>query len=183
MKVSTLLTGIAILFLVTNFASGTAPRASAEDELWLSPVNTGDCVAPRIATQKTQFVAQLDEKYCIENNADEAKARTCIENSRAQQDFSFFTDRCSEKEYFIGINGKEVSLRRVSKGPGKPHDFMGSFSGEGYSVEINNPVQVGEITRDGDNEDGVVSGAYKVDIVVRHKAIRKTFKGILSYGL
>jgi hypothetical protein len=187
MKVGALIIGVtAILLLVTNFAAGTGPRLSVspvENDLWLSPVNTGDCVAPRISTQKTQFVAQLDEKYCVENNTDEAKARKCIGNSREQKDFSFFTDRCSEKEYFIGIDGKEVSLRRVSKGPVKPHDFIGSFSGEGYRVEITNPVQVGDITHDGDHESGIASGAYEVEIVVKHRTIKKTFKGILTYGL
>ena len=187
MKVSSLIIGvIAILLLLTNFADGTDPRASAtsaEDDLWLSPVNTGDCVAPRISAPRTHFVAQLDEKYCTDNNADEAKARKCIQNSNEQEDFSFFTDRCSEEEYFIGINGKEVRLRRVSKEPGKPHDFIGAFAGEGFSVEISTQERVEVLARERIGEDEIVSGAFNVDITVKHGAIKKAFKGVLMYGL
>ncbi len=189
MKVTTLIIGlIATLLLLASFNASTGACAcapSAEKDLWLSPVNTGDCVAPRISAEKTTFVAELDEKYCAENNPDEAKARKCIENSQAQNEFSFFTDRCSENEYFIGINGKEVRLRRTSKEPGKPHDFIGSFAGEGFTVEINNPRPVGDtaLERDESNEDEVIVGTYEVDITVNNKTNKESFKGILSYGL
>lgn len=157
----------------------------AEAQLWLSPVNTGDCVAARISTEKTSFVRELDKKYCARNLPDKTKERKCLENSRLNQYFSFFTDRCSESDYFIGINGEEVQLKRISKKPGKPHLFIGSFAGGGFSVNITLPRAVKK-TNFPDaprNEDEVEGGAYDVLITVKKGARKKTFNGILMYGL
>src|SRR3954454_24383432 len=93
--------------------------AFAERQLWLSPVNTGDCVAARISAPRTKFIDEFDKKYCSANT-DEAAVKRCIENGAMIRDINFFTDRCSEKEYFIGVNGKEFRLKRVSK-ERKPH--------------------------------------------------------------
>ena len=76
-------------------------------------------------------------------------------------------------------------MRRISKAPGKPHDFIGSFSGAGFTVKISNPRRVGNITveRDGGSDDEIRGGTYEVDITVNNGTTRKTFRGILSYGL
>ena len=157
----------------------------AEAQLWLSPVNTGDCVAARIRAKKTSFVRELDKKYCARNLPDKTKERKCLENTRLNRDFSFFTDRCSESEYFIGINGEELQLRRISKKSGKPHLFIGSFAGSGFSVDISllRPVKKPNIPDELGNEDEIEGGAYDVLITVKKGARKKTFNGILMYGL
>jgi hypothetical protein len=157
----------------------------AEGQLWLSPVNTGDCVAARITARKNSFVRELDKKYCARNLPDKAKEQKCLENTRLQADYSFFTDRCSEGEYFIGINGEEVQLKRISKKPGKPHLFIGSFVGNGFSVNITlpRPVKKTYFPAEPGNEDEVEGGAYDVIITVKKGARKKTFDGILMYGL
>lgn len=157
----------------------------AEAQLWLSPVNTGDCVAPRISTKKTSFVRELDKKYCARNLPDKTKERRCLENTRLNGNFSFFTDRCSESEYFIGINGEEFQLRRISKKPGKPHSFIGSFAGNGFRVDISLPrlKKKTYFPDEPKDEDNVEGGAYDVRITVKKGASKKTFNGILMYGL
>jgi hypothetical protein len=166
---------VALLFIQAAFA---------ERQLWLSPVNVGDCVAARIIAKRTSFVEELDKKYCTERNSDEAKARKCIENSRMNKEIHFFTDRCSESEYFIGINGKEFRLKRISKKPGKPHYFIGSFAGEGLSVQISHPrlIKKTYLPDEPRNEDNVLDAEYKVLVTVKKWDINKTFKGILLYG-
>jgi hypothetical protein len=162
--------------------------AFAGGQLKLSPMNTGDCVAVRITTKRTTFVDALAKKYCAEHNSDKAKEKKCIENSKSDSEISFFTDRCSVDEYFIGINGKEVRLRRISKRLGKlyhfPHHFIGSFAGKGVSVEISHPRLIKKIygpdgARD---EDNVEDAEYKVLVTVKKGSLKKSFKGILWYG-
>jgi hypothetical protein len=157
----------------------------AEAQLWLSPVNTGDCVAARISAKKTSFVIELDKKYCAQNLPDKTKERTCLKNSRLNEDFSFFTDRCSESDYFIGINGEELHLRRISKKTGKPHSFIGSFAGKGLSVDISQPRLIKKTYFPGEsrNEDNVEGGAYNVLITIKKGTSKKKFDGIFTYGL
>lgn len=158
----------------------------AEAQLWLSPVNTGDCVAARISMEKTGFVRELDKKYCAQNLPDKTKERTCLENSRLQNEFSSFTNRCSESDYFIGINGDEIRLRRISKKPGKPHSFIGSFAGQGFRVDISlaRPLKKTHVPQEPANEDDdMAGGAYDVLITVKKGAQKKTFNGVLMYGL
>lgn len=158
--------------------------AFAEGQLWLSPVNVGDCVARRITAKRTPFVDELQKKSCAENNPDKDKARACIENSRMDREIYFFTDRCSDGEYYVGLNGKEFKLRRVSKGQGRPNDFIGSFAGEGLSVQITQPrlTEKTYLPNEPRNEDNVLDAAYHVLITVKKGALKKTFKGVLLYG-
>lgn len=157
---------------------------SAEAQIRLSEVNTGDCVADRIQAKRTAFVDELDKKYCARNRPDEAKEKKCIESSRSLEEFSFFTDRCSEDEYFIGINGEEVRLRRISKKPGRPHYFIGSFAGRGVAVEIKYPGLIKKTNRPAGagDEDRFQIGRYKVIVTVKKGTLKKTFKGSLLYG-
>jgi hypothetical protein len=158
--------------------------ASSERQLWLSPVTVGDCVAPRIIAKRTTFVDELEKKYCSEGNPDAAKARQCIKNSRMEKEFAFFTDRCSEDEYFIGINGKEVRLRRIAKQSGRPAYFLGSFAGEGVSVQISHPRLIKKTYLPGEprNEENVLDAEYKVLIAVKKGALKKTYNGVFWYG-
>lgn len=48
----------------------------------------------------------------------------------------FFSDLCSEFDYYIGLNGFTYKLRRVSNPSKKSTGFTGHYSGEGVSVEI-----------------------------------------------
>lgn len=157
----------------------------AKGQLWLSPVNTGDCVADRITAKKTGFVKELDKKYCAKNLPDKVKERTCLKNTQAQEDFSFFTDRCSEGDYFIGINGEEIRLRKISKRAGKPHSFVGSFAGKGFGVDIGRPRLIKKTYFPGGprNEDNVENAQYNVLVTVKRGARKESFEGILSYGL
>ncbi|MCW3105619.1 MAG: hypothetical protein JWQ09_125 [Segetibacter sp.] len=157
----------------------------AEAQLHLSPVNTGDCVAARITAKRTAFVDEFYKKYCAEHNPDKLKERKCVENTRASSQFSFFTDRCSESDYFIGVNGKEFKLSRISKKPGKPIDFIGSFAGNGISIAISNPRLLKKIYTPGEarDESYVEDAEYKVDVTVTKETLTKTFKDvILWYG-
>jgi hypothetical protein len=186
MKVQTvILSFLAILTLLSNAGAAKSQgdsAASVENQLWLSPVSGSDNVVPRIYANRTVFIDELDKRYCAEHNPDEAKRRKCIENSRYyKKEFSFFTDIHGQGEYSIGINGKELKLRRISKKPGKPHDYIGSFAGEGVSVEISHPRLVGKITCD--PEGFVVDARYKVIVTVKKGALKKTFKGVLWDGM
>lgn len=157
----------------------------AKAQLWLSPVNTGDCVATRISAKKTNFVVELDKKYCARNLPDRTKEKVCLENTSLIEDFSFFTDRCSESDYFIGINGEEVRLRRVSKVTGKAPFFIGSYAGKGFNVDINRPRLIKKTYVPGEprNEDNVDSASYKVLITIKKGTSKKSYNGILTYGL
>jgi hypothetical protein len=158
--------------------------AFAERQLWLSPVSTGDCVAARISAKRSRFADEFDKKYCSEANSDEAAARRCIENAAMDKNITFFTDRCSEKEYLIGINGKEFRLKRVSKKRGKPHYFVGSFAGEGLSVRISHARLISKTYIPGEprTESYVLDGVYGVLVTVRKGKIEKTFNATLLYG-
>lgn len=171
-----------ILFFVATLL---ITSASAKAQLNLSPVNTGDCVASRIQAKRTAFVDEFDKKYCAEHNKDKTKEKKCIENSRSESHFSFFTDRCSESDYYIGINGKEIKLSRISQKLGKPTNFIGSFTGSGYSVSIGNARLLSKKYFEGEarTEDNVEDASYKVDVTVTQGTLAKTFKDVvLWYG-
>jgi hypothetical protein len=153
-------------------------------QLHLSPVNTGDCVAARITTKRTAFLDEYDRKYCAQNK-DKKKEKECLENSRSQQDFSFFTDRCSETEYYIGINGKEVQLKRISGNPARQPYFIGSFAAKGIHVVINNPQLKKKTYFEGEerNEFNVEDAVYKVDVIVKQGTTIQKYKDVdLWYG-
>jgi hypothetical protein len=184
MKVQAVLLGfIALLTLLTTSvgAKGQGDSvASAKNQLWLSPVKTGDSVVSRIYAKRTVFVDELDKRFCAEHNPDEAKRKKCIENSRYYKtEFAFFTDMRGDGEYSIGLNGKEFKLRRISKRPGKPHDYIGSFAGEGVSVVISHPRLMGKIKYE---EGEVVDANYKVLVTVKKGTLKKSFKGVLWDG-
>lgn len=153
----------------------------AKAQLWLSPVNTGDCVAARISAKKNSFVVELDKKYCARNLPDKTKEKVCLENSRGNEDFSFFTDRCSESDYFIGINGEEVRLRRVSKKTGKAHYFIGSYAGKGFNIDISHPRLIKKTYVPGEprNEDNVDSASYKILITIKRELVKRPITGFL----
>ena len=188
MKVQTvILSLIAILILLTSSDAAKSPGGSAafaKGQLWLSPVSVGECVAPRISAERTRFIDEFYKKYCTENNPDEAKAKVCIENSRSTQEISFFTDRCSEHDYFIGINGKEFKLKRISRQPREPINFIGSFAGEGVSVEISHPRLIKKIYDPDEPRSAkiILDAEYKVLITVKKGNLKKTFRAILWYG-
>ncbi len=172
---SRLILTVPLLFVLAGFAGG---------QVWLSPVNTGDCVAPRIGARRTSFVDELDKKRCAENNPDGAKARRCVENSRAGGEIYFFTDRCSEDEYFIGVNGEEVRLRRTGRARARPHHFVGTFAGGGLSVRVSRPRLIRKTYLPGEprNEANVLDAAYRVLVTVRKGRVEKSFDGTLLYG-
>lgn len=185
MKVQTVT--LSLVAILTLFGNSDAAKsqgdsaAFAENQLWLSPVSTGDSVVARIYAKRTVFVDELDKRYCAEHNPDEAKRRKCVENSRNyNKEFSFFTDLRGDGEYSIGINGKEVKLRRISKKPGKPLDYIGTFVGEGVRVEISHPRLMGKIEYG--PEGDVMDANYKVLVTVKKGALKKTFKGVLWDG-
>ena len=152
----------------------------AKAQLNLSPVNTGDCVAARIQAKRTSYMDEYYKKYCAANK-DKALEKKCLENTKWHREFSFFTDRCSESEYYIGINGKEIGLKRISKTPGKPTDFIGSFAGNGIRVLINNARLIAKEHYEGEDIEG---GTYKVDVTVTRGKLTRKFKNVtLSYGL
>ena len=166
-----------VLILVTQAAFALA-------QLNLSPVNTGDCVAARITAKRTAFLDEYDKKYCAQNK-DKKKEKECLENARSQKDFSFFTDRCSETDYFIGLNGNEVQLKRTSGNPAKAPYFLGSFAAKEIHVVINNPRLKSKTYFKGEerNEFNVEDAVYKVDVTVKRGTTTQKYKDvILWYG-
>lgn len=156
-----------------------------EAQIQLSPVNCGDCVADRILAKRTAYVDELSKKYCTENNREKQKIKQCIENSKADSMFPFFTDKCSESDYFLGINGKEVRLRKTSKAVRKQHYFIGSYAGEGVRLKIEKARLIEKTYEPAEsrNEADVVNASYKVDVTVTNGKFAKTIKNvILSSG-
>jgi hypothetical protein len=159
--------------------------AFGEGQLWLSPVSGGDCVAPRLFGKRSSFLNEWEKKSCLALNSDRRMAAKCVENVMLDKktDVAFFTDRCSEKEFFIGLNGSECRLRRVSRRQ-KPHHFIGSFVGDDVSVEIDKPhlLKKTYTPNEPKTEDRVLDAEYAVRVTVRKGAVRKIFWATLWYG-
>jgi len=49
---------------------------------------------------------------------------------------SIFTDRCSESDFFVGLNGITHQLHRVGSAPTSNVTYLGRFAGGGITVEI-----------------------------------------------
>ena len=131
-----------------------------EKELWLSPVNTGDCVAPRIVAERT------------------------VTGKATTEDVYFFTDRCSEEDYFIGVNGIEHPMKKVSADPQAPHHFIGSFAGDGISVRVGQPRLLYKkyIPGEAETDDNILDAAYEVLVTVKKGGLERSFQGSLLYG-
>jgi hypothetical protein len=171
---------IKLFFFSILFIQGTIVTA----QINLSPVNTGDCVAPRIISKRTPYMDEYYKKYCAANR-DKALEKKCLENTKLHNEFSFFTDRCSESDYYIGINGKEVALKKTSKKFRNQHDFIGSYAGHGIRVVIHHPRLVSKTYFAGQpkTEENVEDAVYKVDVIVTEGKLTKSFKNeVLMYG-
>ena len=170
--------------IISLFLLCSLQATNVKGQIHLSPVNTGDCVCARIQTERTSFADAVNTKYCVEHNKDKEKQRKCIENSRSNSLFIFFTDRGTESDYYIGINGKEITLKRISKQPGKPIDFIGTFTGEGINVNIGHARLVSEEYEPKSEGGRFLSAEYKVDVTVMMGKVTNKFKVVyLSYGL
>jgi hypothetical protein len=166
--------------LLLVFFSGAA---FAKETLWLSDVRTGDCVAPRISSAKTQFNHKADKAYCAKYNAGSAeKIKTCQDNSLTNPNINFFTDRCSASDFYIGINGVEHHLKRLSEPKNAKAPLLGKFSGKGISVDIK---ALRLLSTNHENEDGtgeVIGGTYEVMVTVTKNKITKQTKATLDFG-
>ncbi|HYH10264.1 MAG TPA: hypothetical protein VEK11_24665 [Thermoanaerobaculia bacterium] len=175
---------VAAVLLLLHASAGAA--TSAEDQLWLSPVNTGDCVASRIHAERSPLLDAADRRECAREHPDSAKAKACFARVRMVmgREVNFFTDRCSVADYYIGVNGKEYRLRRTTRVPGKPTDFIGSFAGEGITVDITQPRLISKEYEEGmpKKEQNVLDAYYDVRVTVKKGSLRQTFKATLWYG-
>ena len=125
---------MAKLWLVLSLLLASAGGSGGQ--LWLSPVSSGDCVAPRLFAKRSDFVKEWEKQDCRLKNSDKTIAAKCVETAILNEaaELVFFTDRCHQDEFLIGINGHEYRLRKVSPNR-KPHNFIGTFVGDGLSVE------------------------------------------------
>jgi hypothetical protein len=118
----------------------SSSAAWAEDEkLWPTMLKSlGDCVTPRISAARNPMQDGLDREYCEKNNeGDVAKIKTCIENSASNTQVDFFTDRCAETEgvFYISLNGRDYTLRRVGENLSGTA-YAGKYIGAGMTVEV-----------------------------------------------
>jgi hypothetical protein len=162
-----------------------ASQAAAQERLWPTDVNCGDCLAGRIHTVKSQYVKNLDKNFCKLNNADNTeKINACILNSSYSESVSFFTDRCSGDEYFISLNGKEHRLKRVTGNARKPPYFAGTFKGDGLKVKVASLRLVRKTYEKGSKrtEADVEDALYKVLVTVQRGSRTEEINGDLTYG-
>lgn len=170
---------VAVLALLLGSSGGGGAQ------LWLSPVSSGDCVAPRLYAERSKFVKEWEKQDCRLKSSDEQIAAKCVEGARLNEaaELVFFTDRCHQEEFFIGINGREYRLRKVSPNR-KPHYFIGTFIGEDLRVEIKEPRLLTKTYLPGEpqTEDYVLDADYAVRVVVTRGRLQKAFKATLWYG-
>ncbi len=172
-----------VFLLVLNMAVVTA--AAAQERLWPTHVNSGDCLAGRIYAPKSQFTRNIEKQTCTQRNADNPlKIKQCIETTGATEDISFFTDRCSGDEYFISLNSKEHRLKRTSGNAQKPPYFAGTFEGDGLKVTVKSLRLISKTYEKGSKrtEADVEDATYKVSVTVKHGRRVEEINGVLSYG-
>ncbi len=175
--------GAKVLLLALNLALTTV--AVAQDRLWPTDVNCGDCVAGRIYAPKSPYVKDLDKKSCIKRHAaSPQQLKECIENGGYSDTISFFTDRCSGDEYFISLNSKEHRLKRTSGNAQKPPYFAGTFEGDGLKVAVKSLRLISKTYEKGSKrtEADVEDARYKVLVTVKHGRRVEEINGVLSYG-
>jgi hypothetical protein len=154
--------------------------AASEGRFWLTPVSAGDCVGARIFATRT---IEWEKKRCAGLDAEQKKTAQCMDDQLSDNQFVFFTDRCSEEQYYIGIDGKEHTLRMTSTKTGTI-PFIGSFAGEGVTVRIDNPRLRGKAYEEGQpkTEDYVIDADYDVRVTITKGALKKTLQAQLWYG-
>jgi hypothetical protein len=150
----------------------------AQEHLLPTEIPGGDCVAANVSTAKTAAHRKIDLQYCTRNNAgDPQKIQICKQNLANQERVTFFTDRCSNNDYFIGINGVEYKLKRKSRESSRPPYLTGSFAENGIQVKVEKIRSINQV-----NNDGVESGELEVFVTITQNKKVKKVKGILSYG-
>jgi hypothetical protein len=154
-----------------------ASYVSAKEGLWPSAITTGDCVSSRIETTKTAFNHEQDKQYCLGE-------KECTENTSKENTVTFFTDRCGldQGDYFIGINGKEYKLKRISGDPKKEPYLTGKFSGDGFVVDIKSVKMIKKILQEGSKTD-VEDAEYEVDVTISKGKLKQKVKAILWFGV
>jgi hypothetical protein len=154
------------------------PPGLAKERLLPTGVNAGDCVAPIISIAKTTAHKSFDRRYCTQNNRGNSPAiKTCERNSITQKQVAFFTDRCTQKSYYIGINGVDYQLRRTNGNPDRPPYLTGSFVGDGIKVKV---TELRSIKKK--NDDGVESGESLVLVTISQGKNTEKFEGVASFG-
>jgi hypothetical protein len=154
------------------------PPGSAQLRLLPTALSTGDCVAPTISMVKTAAHRALDRQYCTEKNpGNPQQIQTCQQNIAARTQVAFFTDRCTSKNYFLGIDGVEYPLKRTGGNATLPPYLTGSFTGKGIRFDVK---QIRSIKQN--NEDGVPSGEVEVLVTITQGKKTEKIKGLLVYG-
>jgi hypothetical protein len=163
---------------VTILAIASINPGFAQERLLPTGIATSDCVAPSISTAKTTAHRTIDLQYCTQNNTgDPQKIQICKQNLANLNRVTFFTDRCSSKDYFIGINGVEYKLKRKSGISDRPPYLTGSFAGKGIQAKIEKIRSINKT-----NNDGIEGGELEVLVTITQKKKTEKIKGVLSYG-
>lgn len=163
---------------VTILAIAIINPGFAQERLLPTEIATNDCVAPTISIAKTTAHRKIDLQSCTQNNpGDPQKIQICKQNLANLKRVTFFTDRCSSKDYFIGINGVEYRLKRKGGSLASPPYLTGYFAGNGLQVKI---AKIRSINQT--NTDGIEGGELEVLVTITQQKKTEKIKGILSYG-
>ncbi len=163
---------------VTILAIANIDPASAQERVLPTEISTGDCVAPNISMAKTIAHRKIDLQYCMQNNTGEPdKIQICKQNLANQKRVTFFTDRCSSNDYFIGINGVEYKLKRKGGNLSSPPYLTGSFAKRGIQVRVEKIRSINKT-----NNDGIEGGELEVLVTVTQNKKIEKIQGVLSYG-
>jgi hypothetical protein len=163
--------------ITTLVITGVKP-GFAQERLLPTSIAGGDCVAPNISTAKTAAHRKIDLQYCTQNNpGNSQKIQICKQNSANQKRVTFFSDRCSSKDYLIGINGVEYKLKRKGGILSSPPYLTGTFIEKGIKVQVEKVRSISKTSN-----DGVESGELEVLVKITQNKRTEQITGILSYG-
>jgi hypothetical protein len=165
--------------IVSMAASAVAADSSA---LKLTELRTGDCVADRVqlSQPRSRDEIERDVKWCSEVDVPGLDREDCKKQKRKEttKDMPFFSDRCSKRDFFLSLNGREYRLTRTSPAKSfKKSPLEGKFEGQGVALDVK-LVKVLKNAKDG----AVESGTADVLVNVAKGEQRGEFKAILSYG-
>ncbi len=162
---------------LTLFVSSLTNAAS--QQLWPTAIAGSDCVASVIVAKKSAFAREQDRKYCERHNTGLPDAlKTCLDNSAASDDITFFSDRCSSEEYLLGINGKQHILKRKPSNKIEIDQHIGSFVGKDVALTVRFVRHISREMIDGDTPSGSAEVAIELKIGKRLERFRAT----LLYG-
>ena len=160
---------------------------SQTNEIFLTTTNKhGDCVSSKIYILKSDFEKRLDTKSCQNQNKGNQNAiNICIENVENQTETDAIVSYCGDGIEYIGIDGKTLVLKRISKKPTEYSQFIGNYAAGNYKVQIKKikEIAVEYFENTPKNEENIMSYSCEVLITISKGKTSKTYKGRTSEGI